>query len=228
MKCIILCAGYSEDNNDVVEPRSLLKVDENLTALDVLIEQVKEVNEVNQIYIVTNGKNYEKFLNWYANNKQENIKIINDNTTSPDAKLGAIGDIKFTLNCENIDDDLLIVAGDAIYDFDFQSVYEYYKEKKSAVVAVKHIEDILDLKLYGVIKFKDDNKVYEMREKVNKIDGNYIALALYFYPRETIRLFDYYLSEGNKTTSPGYFLEYLYQNMDVYAFEISGEYYPLK
>ncbi len=227
MKCIILCAGYSE-TNDLLEPHALFKVDESTTALDVLIEQVKKIDEINQIFVVTNGKYYDKFLNWLDKKQIDMVKIINDNTTSPNAKLGAIGDIKFTLNCENVDDDLLIVAGDAIYDFDLENIFDYYKEKKSAVVAVKKADNVLDLKKYGVIKFDSNNKVIEMHEKVNEPIGTHMALALYFYPRETIRMFDYYLSEGNKTTSPGYFLEYLYSNLDVYAYEINGEYYSLK
>lgn len=227
MKCIILCAGYSE-TNESVEPYALLKVDDGITALDVLIEQVEEIDTVDQIYVVTNGKNYDKFLNWYQKSNNNKVKVINDNTTSPEAKLGAIGDIKFTLNCENVDDDLLIIAGDAIYDFEFKSIYEYYKEKNSAVVAVKKVDNVLDLKKFGVIKFDKDNKVIEMHEKVINPVGNHMALALYFYPRETIRLFDFYLSEGNKTTAPGYFLEYLYNNLDVYAYEVKGDYYTLK
>lgn len=227
MKCIILCAGYS-DTNEILEPQSLLKVDEEVTALDVLVEQIEEIPDVDKIYVVTNGKNYNNFLEWHQKNRNKNIKVINDNTTSPDAKLGAIGDIKFTLNCESVDDDLLIVAGDAIYDFDFKNIFEYYKEKHGAVVAVKSVNNVFDLKKYGVIRFDQDNKVIEMHEKANEPIGNHMALALYFYPRETIRLFETYLSEGNKTTSPGYFLEYLYNNLDVYAYVINGDYYSLK
>ncbi len=224
MKCIILCA---EHNDDVDEPKALLAIDENLCALDVLIDQVEDINSIDKIYVVTNGKYYDNFLNWSIN-KSSKIKIINDNTTSPEAKLGAIGDIKFTLNCENIDDDLLIVAGDALYDFDFISMYEYYNKKQAPVVAVKALQNMTEMRKYGIIRFDGDNKVIEMHEKVNEPIGSHMALALYFYPREVIRMFDYYLSEGNKTTAPGYFLEYLYPNTDVYAYPIDGEYYSLK
>ncbi len=225
MKCLILCADHNDDLN--AEPYALMEVDEGIKALDVLIDQVHQIEEIDQIYVVTNGKSYDTFLNWY-DNRYPDVKIINDNTTSPDAKLGAIGDIKFTLNCENINDDLLIIAGDAVYDFDLLDIYNYYKLKSSPVVAVKQALNLLDLKRYGVVRFDDDNKIIEMHEKVTEPIGSHIALALYFYPKEVIRTFDYYLSEGNKTTSPGYFLEYLYPSCDSYAYVIDGEYYTLK
>ena len=123
---------------------------------------------------------------------------------------------------------LLIIAGDAVYDFDLLDIYNYYKLKEAPVVAVKKALNLLDLKRYGVVRFDDDNKIIEMHEKVTDPIGSHIALALYFYPKEVIRTFDYYLPEGNKTTSPGYFLEYLYPNIDTYAYVIDGEYYTLK
>ncbi len=224
MKCIILCAGH-DDARKV--PKALKEVDKNKTALDLIIAKVQKIEEIDKIYIVTNGANFDKFKEWYKNKNNSLIKIINDNTTSPNAKLGAIGDIKFTLNCENIDDDLFIIAGDAIYEFEFKELYDFYKEKKSAVVAVNALKNPVDSQKYGLIKFNDDKKVTEMKEKVIDKLGTHMALALYIYPRETIRIFDYYLSEGNLRTYPGYFLEYLYPIMDVYAKEIDGNYYTI-
>ena len=222
MKCIILCAGYNLDNNDIVEPKALMKLASGEILLDLLIAKIDKLQTIDEIYVVTNGQNYDKFFKW-SKGKKANIKIVNDNTT-PDAKLGAIGDIKFTLNYEHIDDDLMIIAGDAIYDFDFKPIYDYYCENKSALVAVKQVENLLDLKKYGVVRFDEDNKIIEMHEKSKMPIGNHIALALYFYPKQTIRMFDFYLSEGNKTTAPGYFLEYLYKMTDVYVYKITGDY----
>lgn len=223
MKCIILCAGHTDEEET---PKALKKIN-NVVAIDMLLDKVMKINEIDQVYVVTNGANYEKFNDWYKNSEFKSVKIINDNTTSPNAKLGAIGDIKFTLNCENINDDLFIVAGNAVYEFNFEDIFAFYKEKKSAVVAVTELKNPFDSQKYGLIKFDEDKKVTEMKEKVIDKLGTHMALAFYIYPRETIRIFDYYLSEGNLRTYPGYFLEYLYQIMNVYAKEINGNYYTI-
>ncbi len=224
MKCIVLCAGY----NNNLKPRSLLRIDDKFTALDVLIEQIQSINEIDQIYVVTNGKYYDCFCQWYLEHRYDGVKVINDNTTSLNAKLGAIGDIKFTINCENINDDILIVAGDAIYDFDFNGIFDYFKSRKAPVVAVQKVDNLVGSNKYGIVKFDENHKITEMHEKVVNQNSDYISLAMYFYPKEIIRQFDYYLAEGNKLMSPGYFLEYLYKNTDVFAYEILGHYYSLK
>lgn len=223
MKCIVLCAGYNEN-----EYPKALNIINGKCNLDNIIDNINCISEIDTIYVVTNGKNYNKFLDWEKNYRSDKVKIINDNTTSPNAKLGAIGDIKYTLNYENIDDDLFIVAGDAVYDFSFKELYTEYLNKKSAVVAVKKFNDEIDLRQYGIINFDNNNKVTYMKEKVTEPIGIYMALALYIFPKETIRIFDYYLSEGNRTTSPGYFLEYLYNTMPVFAYQIKGNYEVIK
>ena len=222
MKCIILCASHTDEE----VPKALTIVNGEV-ALTNLVKKVSKIKEIDEIFVVTNGKNYDTFEKWKKNTKSK-VKIINDNTTSPEAKLGAIGDIKFTINCENINDDLFIVAGDALYNFNFDDIIDYYHNKKESVVAVKHVDTPLELKKYGVIRFDENNLVTEMKEKVNEPIGNYMALALYIYPKSIIRLFDFYLSEGNRRTFPGYFLEYLYQDNAVYAFEIKGDFINLK
>ena len=222
MKCIILCASYTDEEI----PKALTTVD-GVVALTGLVNKIKKIKEIDKIFVVTNGKNYDTFKKWKRTSKLD-VTIINDNTTSPEANLGAIGDIMFTINCEEINDDMFIIAGDAIYNFSFEEILDYYKEKKEPVVAVKHVDTPLELKKYGMIKFDDKHLVTKMKEKASEAIGNYMALAIYIYPQKIIRLFDLYLSEGNRRTFPGYFLEYLYQVNDVYAYEINGEFVNLK
>lgn len=45
------------------------------------------------------------------------VKVINDHTTSNDNRLGAIGDLKYVIDTENINDEILVMASDNIFDF---------------------------------------------------------------------------------------------------------------
>lgn len=79
----------------------------------------------------------------------------------------------------------------------------------------------------GVIEMKDD-MIIRMQEKPIEPKGNIISLAAYIYPREVLRLIDDYLSEGNKTTYPGYLVEYLCKIIPVGVHIINGNYYDSK
>ncbi len=229
MKCILLCAGYSMDENlKLKETATSLVEIHGKPLLNYTIENLEHIDELNEILIVTNGVYYSKFLEWkekYSFRKP--IKIINDNTTSSEAKLGAIGDIRYTINFENIEEDIFVLAGDIYFDFSFRHFVKFYHEKNTSVIAGMSSLNQDDLSRYGVIEEKN-GLVIGMEEKSLNPKGNMISLADYIYPRDVLRDFEYYLSEGNKTTYPGYFVEYLYNIKPVYVYEIVGNYYDVK
>lgn len=229
MKCILLCAGYSMDENlKLKETASSLIEIHGKPLLNYTIENLENIEEIDEIFVITNGIYYSKFLEWqkkYSFTKK--IKVINDNTTSSEAKLGAIGDIRYTINFENIDEDIMVLAGDIYFDFSMKHFVKFYHEKNTSVIAGIPSLNQDDLSKYGVIE-EDNGLVIGMEEKSSNPKGNIISLAAYIYPREILRDFEYYLSEGNKTTYPGYFVEYLYNIKPVYVYEIVGHYYDVK
>ena len=118
IKAIILAAGYATRLYPLTlnQPKSLLKIAEK-PMIEHIIEKLKDINELNKIYIVTNNKFFKNFEDWNKNfNFNKDIKIINDLTTSNENRLGAVGDIKFAIEKENIDDDLIVFGGDNLFE----------------------------------------------------------------------------------------------------------------
>ncbi len=229
MKCILLCAGYSMDENLKLKETasSLVKIHDK-PLINYTIHALEEIEEIDEIFVITNGLYYSKFMDWIEQyNFHKKIKIINDNTTSIDAKLGAIGDIRYTINCENIDEDIMVLAGDIYFDFSLQHFVKKYHDNGASTIAGITSLNQADLSQYGVIE-AENGIVVGMQEKSQNPKGNIISLAAYIYPREVLRDFEYYLNEGNKTTYPGYFVEYLYNIKPVHVYEIVGNYYDVK
>ena len=229
MKCILLCAGYSMDENLKLRETasSLIEIHEQ-PLINYTIHSLEEIEEIDDIFVITNGVYYSKFIEWQ--NKyhfQKNIKVINDNTTSSDAKLGAIGDIRYAINSENIDEDIMVLAGDIYFDFSLKHFVKKYHDNGASTIAGIASLNQSDLSKYGVIE-NENGIVVGMQQKPQNPKGNIISLAAYIYPRDVLRDFEYYLSEGNKTTYPGYFVEYLYNIKPVYVYEIVGNYYDVK
>ena len=132
MQCVLLAAGYATRLYPLTEnmPKALLRLGKK-TILDMVVEKIDEVEDIENIYIVTNEKFSDHFLNWsksYKGSKQ--IKIINDRTTSNDNRLGAIGDLKYVIGLENISDEILVMASDNIFDFSLNDFVDMYREKK--------------------------------------------------------------------------------------------------
>lgn len=229
MKCILLCAGYATRLFPLTEnfPKALLEIG-NKPLLDYILDEVNTVDEIDKIFIITNDRYYKHFENW-ANEKNNSkpIKVINDNTTSNDDRLGAIGDIMYVIDKGNVNDDLLIIAGDNLFTYKLKDVIKFYKQKKKSIICAKELDDINLLKRFAVAKVDENNLVLELEEKPENPKSNLGVYATYVYPKEVIKYFEMYKNEGNNMDSPGHFPQYLYKKDDVYVYKFNGECYDV-
>ena len=229
MKCILLCAGYATRLFPLTEnfPKPLLKVG-NRALLDYILDEVNTIDEVDKIFIITNNKYAHHFEDWV--NEKNNVKpieVINDHTYSNDDRLGAIGDIQYTIEQGNIDDDLLIVAGDNLFTFKLKDFVDFQKGKDAPCVCVREEDDINLLKRVGVATVNSEMKILDFVEKPEEPQSKYAVYAEYLYPKKVVPMFKEYLEEGNSNDAPGNFVAYLYKKMPTYAYPFSGDCYDV-
>ena len=230
MKCILLCAGYATRLFPLTEnfAKALLEIEEGKPLLDYILDEVNSVSVIDEIYVVTNDRYASHFEKW-ANlkNNPKKITVINDHTTNNDDRLGAIGDIKFTMDTMNIDDDTIIIAGDNLFDYKLNDVINFYNKHKKPVAVTKVIDDINLLKRFAVATLDESDRIIELVEKPEEPKSNVGVYATYIYPRDVMKDINKYLSEGNNPDAPGYFLEYVVKHHDTYAYKFIGNCYDV-
>lgn len=225
MKCILLCAGYATRLYPLTKnfPKALLEINHGKSILDYIMDEVYTIDEIDEVYVITNHVFYDHFKMWADGKKgDKNIIVIDDYTTSCEDRLGAIGDIQYTILDRKIDDDLLIIAGDNLFDYSLQDVVSFFREKNHPVVCGKEIYDVELLKRLAVAKVDDSGQIVNLVEKPEKPEGNVAVYATYLYPKDILNEIKRYLDEGNKPDAPGYFVEYLYHKVPVYVYRFNG------
>lgn len=229
MKCIFLCAGYATRLFPLTEnfPKALLEVG-GRAILDYALEQVNEIDEIDEIYLVTNAKYTPHFEKWAeSKNNIKPIKVFNDGTTNNDDRLGAIGDIQFTIDSAKIDDDILVLATDNLFTFKLKDFVEFYKVKKSPSVCVREEQDMNLLRRVGVAKLDSDMRILDFEEKPAEPKSKFAVYAEYIYPKNVLPEISKYLEEGNSCDAPGNLVAYMYKKMPTYAYAFEGECYDV-
>ena len=129
MKCLILAAGYATRLYPLTEnfPKPLLKVGEK-TILDWLIDDIDTLGLVDEYVVISNHKFAHHFDAWAAK-KQQKITVVDDGTSSNETRLGAVKDIQFAIEKLQLDDDMLVIAGDNVLDFSLTKFISYAQEK---------------------------------------------------------------------------------------------------
>ncbi len=228
MKAIIMAAGYAVRLYPLTEnqPKPLLPIN-GKPIIEYIIEKIDVFSEIDEIYVVTNNKFYPHFLNWVAQfQSNKKIEILNDGTLSAEDRLGAIGDIDFTIRSKKINDDLLIIAGDNLFDFSLNDVKEFFNNKDLVICAFDVGDNELSKK-YGILSVNGDGKVYSFVEKPSNPPSTLAALGIYLFKKDKLNLIEKYLSEGNNKDAPGFFIQWVYKVEDVYAYVFNGNWYDI-
>jgi glucose-1-phosphate thymidylyltransferase len=225
MKLLVIAAGYATRLYPLTlnRPKALLPVG-GRPMLDHVLGSLAGVG-ADATYVVTNSKFAPHFRDWAS--EQQDVTVIDDGTTSDDDKLGAIGDIAFALEHAQIDDDLVVVAGDNLFSDDLAEFGAFCREKGAPVVAVYDVGDLAQMSKYNAIEIDEQGRITYFEEKPQKPTSTLSAIALYFYPRHVLPLIRQYVDEGNNPDQPGRLVQWLYPRVDVLTWRVPGEWYDI-
>ncbi len=228
MKALIMAAGYATRLYPLTEnqPKPLLPV-AGKPIIEYIIEKIESFPNIDKIYVVTNNKFHIHFEEWKDKFSYKiPIEIINDGTLTNDDRLGAIGDMHYVVTNKNIDDDLLVVAGDNLFDFDLAKLRDFSQDK-GIVICAYDVEDFSLATQYGIVSVGNDGKVTSFVEKPADPPSTLAALGLYVFKQDKLPLLRRYVNEGNNTDAPGYFIQWAYKVDDVYSYVFHGQWYDI-
>jgi glucose-1-phosphate thymidylyltransferase len=222
VKAIILAGGYATRLRPLTDTVSkpLLPVG-GRPMIDWILDRVQEVEDVDRVHVVTNARFADDFHRWAEGH--DGVEVHDDGTLSNDDRLGAIGDIAFTIDAAGIDDDLLVVAGDNLFDYSLRDFVEFWRGKGIAsAVAVHDVGDPELVKRYSMVELDEDGRIIGFEEKPPEPRSTLAATATYLYHRSHVPLLRRYLDEGNSPDQPGRFIAWLHSRAPVYAFPFEG------
>lgn len=228
MKVIILAAGYATRLYPLTEnkPKPLLEV-AGKPIIEHIIKKLENVEAVSKIYIVTNSKFDSHFNKWLGNFEANMpIEIINDGTKSNEDRLGALGDIHILINQKNIDDDILVIAGDNLFELNLSDIANFFKKRKSNLIVLHDVNDFELAKQYGIAEI-ENNLVVNFEEKPKNPRSTLASTGIYIFPRKTIELIKKYIAQGNNPDKTGSFIEWLHKRDKVHSFVTDKRWYDI-
>lgn len=221
MNALVLAAGYATRLRPLTENRAkpLLPVG-GRPLIDYLVDAISAVPEVRGIHVVTNSRFASAFRAWADG---RSVEVHDDGTSSDDDRLGAIGDLRFVVERAGLDDDLIVVAGDNLFEFSLADQVAFWRETgERSVVALHDVRDPALASRYGVVSLDGDGRVVAFVEKPENPPSTLAATASYVFSRDHVALVEPYLAEGNLPDQPGRFVAWLSQREPVYGFLFDG------
>jgi glucose-1-phosphate thymidylyltransferase len=232
MKVIILAAGYATRLYPLTltQPKPLLPV-AGQPMVEYVLDNLAPIGGIDRIYVVTNNKfagHFQKWSEQYRATKSKlNFTIVNDGSTDDTNKLGAIGDINYVLKTQNVDDDIMVVAGDNLFSKKLEGFGQFCREKNAPVLALYDVGNLEEIKKYNSVTMDAAGKITFFEEKPKNPTSTLTGIALYYYPKSTIPLIKQYITEGNNPDQPGRLIQWLYPRTPVYTWKVPGIWYDI-
>jgi glucose-1-phosphate thymidylyltransferase len=226
VKALVLAAGYATRLRPLTDTwaKELLPV-AGTPIIDTIVERIDEVADVDEIHVVTNARKAAAFERW-ADGRE--IRVHDDGTTSNDNRLGAIGDMRFVVERAAIDDDLLVIAGDNLFDFSLADFVAFWRGKgRASAIAVRDVGSRELVKRYSVVELDSDDRVLDFVEKPPEPQSTLAAIATYVFHREHVPLIDAYLEAGNEPDQPGRFIAWLHRHEPVFGWRFAGDWFDI-
>jgi len=223
VKAIILAAGYATRLYPLTETfaKPLLPL-AGRPMLDYLLDRIREADAIDEIHVVTNHKFAAAFADWA---RTRDVRVHDDGTASEDDRLGAIGDIAFVIEQAGLEEeDLLVVAGDNLFDYSLADYVRWWRGKGEASAVVLYDVGSLELvKRYSSVEIDEEGRLRSFVEKPEDPKSSLVATASYIYHRSHVPLIPRYLEEGNAPDQPGRFVAWLVPRAPVYGYTVTGE-----
>ncbi|HEY8724940.1 MAG TPA: nucleotidyltransferase family protein [Gaiellaceae bacterium] len=226
MNAIILAAGYATRLRPLTDTwaKELLPVG-GRPIIDRIVDGLSAVDEIEAIHVVTNARKADGFRAWA---ECRDVIVHDDGTTSNEDRLGAIGDLQFVIDRAGLDDDLLVIAGDNLFDFSLPDFVSFWRSKgRASAVAVRDVGSLELAAQYGIVALADDARVTDFVEKPADPPSTLAATATYLFHREHAALIKGYLAARQPADQPGRFVAWLQRRERVYGWVFDTTWYDI-
>ena len=229
MKAIILCGGFAKRMWPLTmnRPKHLLPVN-GKPMLEYVLEEIETIHDFSKVYISTNAKfapQFESFISKRSNDLD--VELVVEPTMKEEEKLGSLGALSRLIKDKNIDEDVLIIGGDNLFEFNMIELVKHLDAKRENIIVTEDVKDTERAKLYGIVEVNQDHKVLSFEEKPQNPKSTLASTACYLLTSEGVKGLLRYVDEGNDPDKMGHFIQWFIKNHNVYAFRFDGRWFDI-
>ncbi len=221
MKCLILASGFGTRLYPLTQKiaKGLLPYQDK----PVISHIVEKVPDGIDISVTVNRKFASQYEDWQKG-LDRRIKLWVEPVDNEQQMLGAVGSLDYWIKGNDINDDLLVIAGDNYFSSGLSGFLSAFNSKNT-LIAVYDVGNRNDARQFGVVKL-DGIRVLELAEKPQKPQSSLVSTACYIFPSRIIPLLARYCNNV-KRDNLGNFISHLVDTDVVNTCVIDGLWFDI-
>ena len=227
MDAVVLAGGYATRLWPITRhrPKMFLPIGSS-TVVDRILGALEDEPRIEEVYVSTNERFAPDFEAHLAEASYEKPSLSVEDTTAESDKLGVVGALAQLVERESIEDDLLVIAGDNLMSLGVSEFLDFFEEKAAPVLAAYDVGSTERAREYGLVEL-DGDRVVSFQEKPEDPRSTLVSIACYAFPADALSLLERYLRADNNPDEPGWFVQWLQDRENTYAYAFEGAWFDI-
>ena len=230
MIATVLAAGYGTRLYPLTEntPKALLPLGDT-TLLGLLEKKLSEPEVSTHLAVLVSNHRFARPFEIWATQPERSIPwlVLDDGSTSDDNRLGSMGDLAFAIKARSLEDDLLVLGSDNLFEDGLAGLVECGRKKSAVTLGAYELPDRSLASQYGVLSADAQQRIVKFDEKPAQPESSLISTAAYFFPRKAVGVVLEYVSSQKATDKLGSFISWLVAREPVYAYRFRGRWFDI-
>jgi glucose-1-phosphate thymidylyltransferase len=223
MHAFILAGGYATRLWPLTEKRAKPLLP--LAGKPMMTHIVEQLPADMPITVSTNAAFAESFEEWRSTLSRP-VEVLIEQTHSEDEKLGNMGALKQWMELKNIQEDVLLLAGDNYLGFRMEDFLKSYHEG-TPLLAIYDIQDLAQVVRFGNIVLKEDGKTMaSFTEKPKEPKSTLVSTTCSVLPKNHFSFILEYCSK-NKDNPGGLWTAFLHAQIPAECFQFSDPWFDV-
>ncbi|MBI3011724.1 MAG: nucleotidyltransferase family protein [Candidatus Omnitrophica bacterium] len=228
VSAVLLAAGYATRLYPLTtnQPKALLPLGRRVM-LDEILSSLRSARGLRQCILVTNHLFANQFREWQRA-RGVDVRIVDDGTETAEARLGAIRDLQLARREVDAEDDLLVVGTDNLFRWplsEFVAQAQRHRPHPSIALWLAPSKEVATQ--FGVVTRDANGRMTAFVEKSPHPPTTEVALCVYYFPAPMCGRIQAFLEGGGNADAPGYFIQWLVQQGEVYGVMMPGPWYDI-
>lgn len=226
MNVVVLAGGFGRRLGAIGmrTPKCLLEIG-GRPILSYIMMRISEIREPLRVYVSVNARFEGAFRQWTRTTRlAEKVTLVVEPVAREQDKLGAVGGLIHVLRRFLVQEDLLVISGDNIFEFDLEAFAQFGRTEQATVIGVYDLASAEKASRMGVVSLASPGSsvVNGFWEKPNTPEGTLVSTGIYYFAAGIVPFLDEYASVGESRDNMGDFLSWLVPRQTILAYRFTG------